>query len=119
MCKLINLVAGVSDNTPILLNTEFVEHMRRQRRFRVENCWFQEGEGEGEGDFHQRGWENSRCRDVMSRLSQCSVSMEDWGEEEGRKFRKHIDYCKDIYACYCSCAVIPIEREAAEIITKR
>ena len=51
----------------------------------------------------------------MSRLGQCSVSMEDWGNEEGRKFRKQIEYyCKDMRVkLRCNS-----NSEAAENITK-
>lgn len=40
--KLLNLVAPVSDHTPILVYSDPAVVMRRQRTFRFENKWLQE-----------------------------------------------------------------------------
>ena len=86
-CKLVNLVAGVSNHSPIILHIVVVDRVRRQSIFKVENVRLQEEA------FHNsvtNSWEVLRGRDLITRLGSCSESMANWGEDFNRKFRKKI-----------------------------
>ena len=71
-CKLVNLVAGVSNHSPIILHIVVVDRVRRQSIFKVENVRLQEEA------FHNsvtNSWEVLRGRDLITRLGSCSESM--------------------------------------------
>ena len=73
LCKLTNLVAGVSDHSPILLNTVVANQPQRKRRFRFENAWLMEDE------FQQtvkNNGDSSSGSYIISRLGVCSRSMD-------------------------------------------
>ena len=64
---------------------------RRERRFRVENAWL--SELEFQNIVHQN-WVLSTWRAVISRLAECSGSIDAWGTAFSLKFRKQIVDCK-------------------------
>ena len=91
LCKLTNLVAGVSDHSPNPSNTMVANQPQRKRRFRFENAWLMEEE------FQQtvkNNWDSSGGSDIISRLGVCLRSMDAWGKKFAKKFRSQIDPCK-------------------------
>ena len=91
LCKLTNLIAGISNHSSTILNTIVVVPTRCKRRFRVENAWL--SELEFQNVVHQN-WVLSTRRDVISRLAECSSSMDALGTAFSLKFRKQIVDCK-------------------------
>ena len=71
--KLTNLVAGVSDHSPILLNTMVADQPQRKRRFRFENAWLMEDEFQ---QTAKNNWDTSGGSYIISRLGVCSRSMD-------------------------------------------
>ena len=61
-------------------------------RFRFENLWVREQDF---NDSLKRWWQSSSDKDLIERLSLCSVSMAKWGREFWKRFRKRIKCCSE------------------------
>ena len=89
--KLLNLIALVSDHSPILLQTYgSIAKKRRFRKFQFENSWLSEPE------LHQivsQAWLESSGATV-SKLNSCAASLFIWGKELAVRFIKETDNCK-------------------------
>lgn len=88
--SLLNLVAAVSNHTPLLLEFEKKVRRERVRRFRFENQWLRE---EGSYGIVFDSWSNSIGMDLLDRLGSCSKSLYDWGRVLARRFREGIGAC--------------------------
>ena len=86
--KLLNLIAPVSDHSPILLRTVgSIAKNKRFQKFQFENSWLSEPE------LHQivsQAWLELSSATV-SKLNSCSVSLFSWGKELALRFRKDIE----------------------------
>lgn len=87
---LLNLVAPISDHTPIFLQAELILHCPRRRRFGFENSWLAEHDFM---DIVRKGWLNGVEGDVLSRLNGCMESLQSWSKSLRMKFKKDIDAC--------------------------
>lgn len=89
--RLTNLIAAMSDHTPILIETAPRTISSRNFRFRFENSWLRES------DLVlvvNSSWEESSSLDLISRLHMCTVRLERWGKELARKFKHRINSYK-------------------------
>ena len=82
LCRLTNLLASSSDHSPILLELDITHMPGYTHRFRFENLWVREQDF---NDNLKRWWQSSSDKDLLGRLSLCSISMAKWG----REFWKH------------------------------
>ena len=92
MCRLTNLLASSSDHSPILLELDITHRSWYTHRFRFENLWVREQ------DFNKnlkRWWQSSSDKDLLGRLSLCSLSMAKRGREFWKRFRKRIKCCSE------------------------
>ena len=89
--KLLNLIAPVSDHSPILLHTVgLIAKKRRIRKFRFKNRWLSEPELQ---QIVSQAWLELTGATV-SKLNSCVDSLFSWGNELALRFRKDIDICK-------------------------
>ena len=92
LSRLTNLLASSSDHSPILLELDITHKPGYTHRFRFENLWVREQ------DFNEnlkRWWQLSSDKDLLERLSLCSVSMAKWGREFWKRFRRRIKCCSE------------------------
>ncbi|CAN0857899.1 hypothetical protein LINGRAHAP2_LOCUS6980 [Linum grandiflorum] len=82
-----NLIAPISDHSPILLNTQLVVHERRRWRFRFENAWKRE---EALRPLVEDSWQEFSSESFVDRLKGCVSVMEEWGRGFARRFRDAI-----------------------------
>lgn len=80
--RLHNLVASVSDHSPILLDTVGTSLPPRRRCFRFENAWLLEDEVD---DVVTRGWIGSSEGDLGTKIRHCGGDLEVWGRNLCRR----------------------------------
>ncbi|CAN0841413.1 Transposon TX1 uncharacterized 149 kDa protein [Linum grandiflorum] len=80
-----NLIAPVSDHSPILLNTRPCEIRRQVRRFRFENKWFEEHSLK---PLVTNKWEELEGLALENRLNECAVELGRWGKEISVQFHR-------------------------------
>ncbi|CAN0914972.1 hypothetical protein LINGRAHAP2_LOCUS28862 [Linum grandiflorum] len=80
-----NLIAPVSDHSPILLNTKPCEFRRRVRRFRFENKWFEE---QSLKPMVTTKWEEMSGVSLENRLGECAKELGRWGKEISANFQR-------------------------------
>lgn len=85
-----NLVASISDHSPILLQTEGEEVRLTPRRFKFENKWCREVELK---EVMMTGWDKDNGTDVIGKLQNCAKELEDWGRRISRPMRGEIKRC--------------------------
>ncbi|CAN0825908.1 Transposon TX1 uncharacterized 149 kDa protein [Linum grandiflorum] len=78
-----NLIAPVSDHSPILLTTKPVAYHHRVWRFRFENKWLEE---QSLKPLVTEKWGELVGEDLESRLAVCAVELGRWGKELSAKF---------------------------------
>ena len=92
LCRFTNLLSSSSDHSPILLELDISHKPGYTHRFRFENVWVREQDF---NDSLKRWWQSSSDKDLIERLSLCSVSMAKWGREFWKWFRKRIKCCSE------------------------
>ena len=92
LCRLTNLLSSSSDHSPILLELDITHRLGYTHRFRFKNLWVREQDF---NDSLKRWWQSSSDKDLLGRLSLCSVSMAKWGREFWKRFRKRIKCCSE------------------------
>lgn len=91
IAQLSNLLAPVSDHSPLLLCIDQRPVQKHQRKFRFENRWLEEFEV---GDVVRSSLENVIHEDVISKLKQCNKDLEAWSKKLNENFRKEANQCK-------------------------
>lgn len=99
--KLINLLATVSDHSPIcLVTTPQVRHYAH-KKFKFENMWLSEPELY---DLVHQSWPVGGNIDLVAKLANCADELELWGRRIRMRFRGEINDCKrkleDLRGCY-------------------
>lgn len=90
--KLTNLVATMSDHSPILLNYIDKVSLPINRRFKFENAWLLE---EGSEDVVRGSWHEAGRNNLLSKLDGCANDLEAWGCDIRTRF---IEKLQDIDA---------------------
>lgn len=90
--RLHNLVALMSDHSPILLVTELKVCVLINRKFRFENRWLQEPDLTTVVSF---AWDNSTREVLFPRLREVVDHLGSWGKDLQKKFRDDVRCCKD------------------------
>ncbi|KAJ8649330.1 hypothetical protein MRB53_002353 [Persea americana] len=90
--KLVNLLAPVSDHTPLLLETDLFIPTQYQRRFRFENIWLQEAEL---NEVVSSNWRSTVGSDLPDRFHACALALARWGKGLSNKFKDQIVACKN------------------------
>ncbi|CAN0876220.1 hypothetical protein LINGRAHAP2_LOCUS11181 [Linum grandiflorum] len=80
-----NLIAPVSDHSPILLNTRQCEIHRPLRRFRFENKWCEE---QTLKPLVTVKWDELEGVDLEHRLAECALELSRWGKDLSAKFHQ-------------------------------
>ncbi|XVF39981.1 hypothetical protein PTKIN_Ptkin01aG0076500 [Pterospermum kingtungense] len=91
--RLVNLVAAMSDHSPIQLELEVQVNQFPHRSFHFENCWLREK------DLHDVvavSWADSIGQSIISRLDKCTASLVSWTKNLHYNFRKEIKVCKEM-----------------------
>ncbi|CAN0905267.1 Transposon TX1 uncharacterized 149 kDa protein [Linum grandiflorum] len=86
--KLQNLVAPVSDHSPLLLDTNPTPKEKKKWIFKFENAWRTETEIK---DLVETTWQSEGEGAFFHKLRACMHVMEEWGRGYARHFRKAID----------------------------
>lgn len=82
--KLLNLVAPVSDHSPIMVDTMPTSLARKHRPFRFENKWLEEPDLRGIIDI---SWVGFRDLYVLNRLQATTETLGLWGKHIATDFR--------------------------------
>lgn len=90
--RLKNLIAPISDHSPIILCLEEAVQYNCRRRFRFENGWLREP---SLVDIVNNSWENAHDGDILMKLQHCSKEMEQLSKSLNFNFRKAIIDCKN------------------------
>ena len=85
-----NLVASISDHTPILICNELVHLQQLGRRFKFENAWLREP---GLREVVVQAWQGSCDQKLLRRLYVCSERLKFWGGRFIASLRKDIKGC--------------------------
>lgn len=98
--RLQNLIASISNHSPLLLLTRNVVSMPSHRRCRFENAWLYE---EGLEDVVQGGWHEVGRSNVLEKLKGCAQDLTTWIRDLRSKFHGDIKRCKNQleYLQYC------------------
>lgn len=86
-----NLVADISDHSPILLVTDHVEERKVGRRFYFENKWLTEPDLAA---VVQYSWDRNPNGGLLYKLSCVATDLAVWGRNLSLKFRDYINKCK-------------------------
>ncbi|CAN0919243.1 Transposon TX1 uncharacterized 149 kDa protein [Linum grandiflorum] len=86
-CKLRNLVAPISDHSPLLLMTNPHHTIKKKWRFRFENAWRREAEMR---EVVEEAWRGEPSDIFFRKLHACMHVLEDWGRGFARRFRAAI-----------------------------
>lgn len=89
--RLLNLLAPISDHSPILLKSESSVVAWGSKKFKFKNSWLLDPEVE---DVVRRGWKNGGEGDVLSKLAGCTNELWNWGRKLKFKFKDKITRCK-------------------------
>lgn len=89
--KLQNLLAAISDHSPILLSCDIVPHFFRNRRFKFENIWLHEPDLD---DVVMHGYLHGDPDSITSKLDCCAQDLTIWGARQKKRFKEDIDNCK-------------------------
>ncbi|XP_075521409.1 uncharacterized protein LOC142554629 [Primulina tabacum] len=89
--QLINLVAPISDHSPLLLKTVSTGIVTQKRRFRFENKWLKEPDFQ---DLVQNSWDTGFNQELIPRLKLCSEFLSSWGKQHFAKFKRDINLYK-------------------------
>ncbi|CAN0925181.1 Transposon TX1 uncharacterized 149 kDa protein [Linum grandiflorum] len=115
--ELHNLVAALSDHSPLLLRTTTRQEWRPMHRFRFENQWW------AEHDVKQvvlRGWADSHGGGFLGKLDGCRCELLNWSKSIRVNFRKDIRDLKQkmeiARACDDSDAVDTYEQNRGELL---
>lgn len=90
--KLSNLIATISDHSPILLNYRDKVFLPSTRRFKFENAWLLE---DGIDDIVHGSWYLSGRNTLLDKLKGCADDIQVWGRGIHSKFRLDINRCKN------------------------
>lgn len=99
--KLINLLATVSDHSPICLVTTPQGRHYAHKKFKFKNMWLSEPELY---DLVHQSWPVGGNIDLVAKLANCADELELWGRRIRMRFRGEINDCKrkleDLRGCY-------------------
>lgn len=84
--RLVNLVAPISDHNPILLEMSPTSLVRRHRKFKFENKWFEE---ETLPSVVVRCWDGFKDFEVTKRLLATAEMLEAWRDHIQNTFRRN------------------------------
>ncbi|KAH6790596.1 hypothetical protein C2S51_005602 [Perilla frutescens var. frutescens] len=82
--RLLNLVAPISDHTPILLETNVIARKWRNKPFHFENKWFEETDL---GDVVRKCWVSFSIINVVPHLKATSDILDIWGQYLALRFK--------------------------------
>lgn len=90
---LTNLIAHISDHTPILLRTEVLQLVASNfsYKFKYENIWLQE---DSLHDAVMNSWVNSNNGSLVEQIQHCTSSLEHWSRNLHFNFRRDIKSCR-------------------------
>ncbi|XP_073131315.1 uncharacterized protein [Henckelia pumila] len=86
--KLENLIAPISDHTPLCLSTETQVSHYHQKVFRFENKWLEEPDLK---DLMMQTWNASITQDVSIKLTYCTEVLSRWSKNKTPNFWKEIN----------------------------
>lgn len=86
-----NLVADMSDHSPILLTTDHKEERKIGRRFRFKNKWLTEP---NIAEVVQNSWDKNPGRGLLQKISCVTTDLAVWGRNLALQFRDDINRCK-------------------------
>ncbi|XP_073017768.1 uncharacterized protein [Primulina eburnea] len=89
--QLINLVAAISDHSPLLWNTIQPEVFIQKGKFRFENKWLREADFQ---ELVQHSWDVGSSQDLLPRLEMCADLLSTWGKKSFAAFKKSINQYK-------------------------
>lgn len=89
--QLRNVVAPISDHSPLVLNTEVKVGHQNGRTFKFENKWLLEPNFK---PFVESCWNDAGGLSLVDRLYTCSSEFSKWGRELAMQFRRDINKCK-------------------------
>lgn len=89
--QLNNLVAAISDHSPLLLKTIQLETLIQKRKFRFENKWLREPDFK---ELVQNSWDAGSSQDLLPRLEMCSELLSSWGKQRFTAFKRSINQYK-------------------------
>ncbi|RVW31876.1 Transposon TX1 uncharacterized 149 kDa protein [Vitis vinifera] len=89
--KLNNLVAPVSDHSPIELNTVDKFSCVYKHRFQFENGWLKE---DGLDFVVSNAWRSPHAESLIDKIYTCSFALKEWGREHAFKFKNKISITK-------------------------
>ncbi|CAN0915231.1 hypothetical protein LINGRAHAP2_LOCUS29006 [Linum grandiflorum] len=86
-----NLIAPVSDHSPIILSTEGLETHFSPRLFRFENAWLAEPSLR---PLLQECWDSTMGQPLLMCLTECATTLNRWGRDLALRFRRDIRLTK-------------------------
>ena len=89
--KLNNLVAPISDHSPIELITMDKFSCVYKHRFRFENGWLKK---DGLDFVVSNAWRSSHVVSLINKIHTCSFALKEWGREHAFKFKNKISHYK-------------------------
>ncbi|XP_073019349.1 uncharacterized protein [Primulina eburnea] len=89
--QLSNLVASISDHSPLFLRTTQPEIFLQKRKFRFKNKWLREPDFM---ELVQNSWNAESSQDLLPRMERCSELLLKWGKRRFVAFKRSINLYK-------------------------